>query len=56
MASSLIRGRYLITPASGGQTTALADAGVYQENGVIREVGPWQEMRALLDPDEELGG
>ena len=56
MPSSLIRGRYLLSPASGGHTTALSDAAVYQEDGVIREVGPWEDLRARLQPDEELGG
>ena len=56
MASSLIRGRYLLTPASDGPTTALSDVAVYQEDGVIREVGPWQELRARHQSDEELGG
>ena len=56
MASTLIRGRYLLTPASGGGTTSLSDAAIYQEDGVIREVGPWQDLRARLEPDGELGG
>lgn len=56
MASSLIRGGYLLTPAPGGQTMVLTDAAVYQEDGEIREVGPWQELRARLQPEQELGG
>ena len=56
MPSSLIRGRYLLTPASDGTTTTLSDAGIYQEDGSILEIGPWNELRARYRPDEELGG
>ncbi len=56
MASSLIRGKYLLSPASDGSTASLTDAAVYQEDGLIREVGPWEELRARLQPDEEVGG
>ena len=56
MASSLIRGKHLLSPASSGETTVLYDAAVYQEDGVIKEVGPYQSLRAKRRPDEELGG
>ena len=57
MASSLIRGKHLISPtASGGGTTVLYDAAVYQEDGVIIAVGPYQTLRAQYQPDAELGG
>ena len=56
MASSLIRGKYLLSPTSDGQTAALHDSAVYQEDGVIREVGGWEELRSRYQPDEELGG
>ena len=56
MATSLIRGKHLISPASNGETTVLSDAAVYQEDGVIREVGAYQDLRARYQPDAELGG
>ena len=57
MASSLIRGKYLLSPAgTGGATTVLYDAAVYQEDGVIKDVGPYQSLRAHYRPDAELGG
>ena len=57
MASSLIRGKHLLSPSgSGGATTVLYDAAVYQEDGVIKDVGPWQSLRAQYQPDVELGG
>ena len=40
MASSLIRGKHLLSPASSGDTAVLYDAAVYQEDGVIKDVGP----------------
>ena len=56
MASSMIRGKYLLSPASGGETTALSDVGVYQEDGIIVEVGPYMTLRSRYQADEELGG
>ena len=56
MASSLIRGKHLLSPASSGETTVLYDAAVYQEDGVIKEVGPYQSLKEKRRPDEELGG
>ncbi len=55
MASSLIRGKHLLTPAGAGVTT-LYDAAVYQEDGVIKDVGPYQSLRDKYQPDAELGG
>ena len=56
MASSLIRGKHLLSPASSGETTVLYDAAVYQEDGVIKEVGPYQSLKEQYRPDAELGG
>ena len=56
MASSLIRGKHLISPQSSGGVTAVADGAVYQEDGVIKDVGPYQELRERYQPDAELGG
>ena len=56
MASSLILGRNLLSPASNGGATVLSDAAVYQEDGIIREVGSYQDLRSRHQPDAELGG
>ncbi len=57
MASSLIRGRYLLSAAGDrGAIETLYDAAIYQEDGVIRDVGTSDELRARYSPDTELGG
>ena len=56
MASSLVRGKYLFCPTPGGEVATLNDAAIYQEDGVIQEVGPYQELRNKYRPAEELGG
>ena len=57
MTSSLIRGKHLISPAPAGYgATVLYDAAVYQEDGVIREVGSYAALKARHSPDAELGG
>ena len=57
MPSSLIRGKYVISPAgSGGGVAAQRDAAVYQEDGVIKAVGPYRELRERYQADAELGG
>ena len=56
MTSSLIRGKHLLSPASGGGTTVLSDGAVYQEDGIIVAVGSYQSLRARYEADEELGG
>ena len=56
MASSLIRGKYLITPTVGGDTAILNEAAVYQEDGIIRAVGSYEALRSQHQPEEHLGG
>ena len=69
MASSLIRGKHLLSPAgsdgsagsagpnaANGAATVLYDAAVYQVDGVIRDVGPYAALKAQYQPDAELGG
>ena len=57
MASSLIRGKYLLSAMGTGSPIAtLHDAAVYQEDGLIRDVGAYDELRAKYTPDTELGG
>ena len=56
MASSIIRGRYVISPGTAGSANVLSDSAVYQEDGVIRDVGPYRELSSRYAPDAELGG
>ena len=58
MASSLIRGKYVISPmGSGGKGVATRhDAAVYQEDGVIKDIGWYRELRERYQADAELGG
>ena len=57
MPSSLIRGKYILTAAGdAGQITTLSDAAVYQEDGLIIAVGPYERLRASYSADSELGG
>ena len=56
MASSLIRGKHVLTADGSGAMTSHYDAAVYQEDGVIRDVGPYRELREKYTPDTQLGG
>ena len=56
MASSLIRGKHILSADGSGSVIARYDAGIYQEDGVIKDVGPYQELRTKYAPDTELGG
>ena len=56
MASSLIRGKHVLTGDGSGAVNALYDAAIYQEDGVIRDVGPYPELRSRYSPDAEIGG
>jgi cytosine/adenosine deaminase-related metal-dependent hydrolase len=58
MASSLIRGRYVIVRAGGDaqSSTVVTDGAVYQRDGVIEDVGPYTEVRSRRQADEEIGG
>ena len=56
MTSSLIRGKHLISPRSAGGVATLADGALYQEDGVIKDVGTYQELRDRYQADTELGG
>ncbi len=56
MASSLIRGKHVITATGSGDFVALDDGAIYQENGAIVEVGRYSDLRAKYNPDAELGG
>ena len=56
MASSLIRGKHILTADGSGSVVAHYDAAIYQEDGIIREVGPYDALRQRHQPDAELGG
>ena len=56
MTSSLIRGKYIISPEASGGVPVHHDAAVYQEDGVIKDVGPYPELRERYQPGAELGG
>ena len=56
MASSLIRGKHILSPDGAGGVAAHYDAAIYQEDGVIRDIGPYQELRGKYAAEEELGG
>ena len=56
MAASLIRGRYVVVRAQGRDgAEVLEDAAVFQQDGVIREIGPYEVLRARHRADEVLG-
>ncbi|MCI0545821.1 MAG: amidohydrolase family protein [Candidatus Rokubacteria bacterium] len=55
MASSLVRGRYVVCGAEGGAMRVVADGAVYEENGTIIAVGPHAELAAQHQPDRVLG-
>ena len=58
MASSLIRGKYLICRAGSDaeSSTVITDGAVFQRDGVIEQVGDYSALKSSCDPDEELGG
>jgi cytosine/adenosine deaminase-related metal-dependent hydrolase len=56
MPSSLIRGRYVVLRAVGREgAEVLEDAAVFQRDGVIQDVGPYETLRHRHQPDEVLG-
>lgn len=56
MAASLVRGRSILVRAERDGTLRTVDDGAfYQEEGVIREVGPYQELKARHEDAEEVG-
>ncbi len=58
MSSSLVRGKYIVCEAGtdADSSVVIADGAVFQRNGIIEDVGPYQSLRSRYDPDEELGG
>jgi len=56
MASSLIRGKYVVAKVtSRTEAEVIADGAVFQENGVVVDVGPYAELAARHRPDQVLG-
>ena len=58
MASSLIRGKYVISRAGtdSDSTTVISDGAVLQRDGVIADVGPYEQLRTSTEVDEVIGG
>ena len=56
MGTSLIRGKYIICQITN-RTTAevIVDGAVVQRDGVIIDVGPYQDMASRYQPDDVLG-
>ncbi len=56
MASSLIRGKYLLAGVpSEDSTEVISDGALYQEDGVIVEVGRFDDLKRRRSPDEVIG-
>ncbi|MCH7654041.1 MAG: amidohydrolase family protein, partial [Chloroflexi bacterium] len=56
MASSIVRGRYVVTGVVDENTSnIIEDGAVFQRDGEIIEVGPYEEIRSKHQPDEEMG-
>ena len=58
MPSTLIRGRYVVARAatSTDSSQVISDGAVFQRDGVIEAVGPYQTLKAQYQADAELGG
>ncbi len=58
MASSLIRGKYVICRAGddAAGSTVISDGAVLQQDGVIVDVGPYENLRQSAQVDEVVGG
>ena len=56
MSSSIIRGKYLVASVrDDGASEIIRDGALYQENGEIKDVGPYSEVKSRHDTDEEIG-
>ena len=56
MPSSLVRGRYVVVRAVGRDgAEVLEDAAVFQRDGVIQDVGPYETLRHRHPADAVLG-
>ncbi len=56
MGSSLVRGRFVVCRATGKDSSEIVEDGaVFQRDGEIVEIGPYDELAARHRPDEVLG-
>ena len=56
MASSLIRGRYVVTRTVGrSRAEVVEDGAVFQRDGLIQDIGPYEALRHRHHADEVLG-
>src|SRR2546425_4435005 len=56
MGSALIRGKYVVCHVTDPrEARVLADGAVFQENGIVVDVGPYAELAARHRPDQVLG-
>jgi len=56
MTSSLIWGKYLVVKSEDQGSTIIDNGAVYQENGVILEVGPYDVLKKKYAPEQVIGG
>ena len=58
MASSLIHGEYVICRAGADaeSSTVITDGAVFQQDGIIEDVGAYDELRSRHQYDEDIGG
>ena len=58
MSTSIIRGQYVICEAGTDAQTSrvIPDGAVFQRDGIIEAVGPYEEIKSTHQADEELGG
>ena len=56
--SSLIRGKYLLVRAGNDleSSSVIPNGAVFQQDGVIEDVGTYDDLKARHQPDEEIGG
>jgi len=54
MGSSLVRGRYVICKVAGrNEAQVIENGAVFQRNGIIVEVGRYQDLAVKYHPDEK---
>jgi 5-methylthioadenosine/S-adenosylhomocysteine deaminase len=58
MPSSLIRGKYVVARAGSDSESSnvITDGAVFQRDGVIEDVGPYDALKSRYAADEEMGG
>ena len=58
MPSSIIRGRYLISRAGADadSSVVISDGALFQRDGVIEDVGRYEDLKARYETDDVIGG